>query len=169
MSNGRSELLVFLAATFATTIGLLVVQQGYASFIDMRYHAQLSEQPSNAARLVLRQEEADKLESGGKISIERAIAALGEKGRNGFGSIAAQQSDDLAPISGWIQAKGFKPAVAHPIRTPRAPAAEPVAVPAVVEPVPAPALEPAPVAPKKPARRAAAPAPAAPTAAPAAQ
>ena len=166
LSQGRSELFVFIGVAFATAFGLLVLQKGYESYIDASYHAKLAQLPANEAILALRQTESDKLQSGGKISIDRAKAALAEKGRNGFGVIAPVQSEDLSAVSGWIKAHDFKAAVAHPIRTPRAPVVEPAPV---AEPVVAPEPEtPAPAA-KKPARKAAAPSAAPAGAAPAAQ
>jgi hypothetical protein len=136
MSNARTDLLIFITVAFMTAIGLFVVQQVCASYIDMSYHADLNQRPGNDAKVARQKADAEKL-AAGKLSIDRAKAVLAEKGRNGIGSIAPVRSDDLSPISGWIRARDFKPAVAHPIRTPRAPIAEPPPVMAApVEPAP---------------------------------
>jgi hypothetical protein len=120
MSSARTELLVFITVAFMTAIGLFVVQQMYASYIDMSYHAAHHQREASTATQLRRKADADKLAGGSKISIERAKTVLAEKGRQGFGSIAPVRSEDLSAVSGWIRARDFKPAVAHPIRAPRA-------------------------------------------------
>src|SRR6476469_4210025 len=111
-TSGRSELFTYMAAAFSTTIGIFVVQQLYASYIDQRYHAELKQNGAVESVVAMKQGWADKLEAG-KMPIEQAKAVLAQKGRTGFGAVAPVQSDDLSPISGWIRYHGFKPAIAH--------------------------------------------------------
>lgn len=148
-TTGRTELFTYMAAALSTAIGIFVVQQLYASYIDQSYHAELKQKGAVESVIAMKKGWADKLDAG-KIPIEQAKALLATKGRTGFGSVAPVQSDDLSPVSGWIRMHDFKPAIAHPIRAPRAPEAVVPAAP-VVEVAP----EPAPVAPasKKAAAR----------------
>jgi hypothetical protein len=119
MSNdGRTDLFVFLGASIATLIGLFVLHAWYASFIDVSYHAKFNEAGPYESVVAARQQEKAQLASG-KIPIDKAISQLAERGRGGFGSITPTTSADLSAISGWIYSPGFKPVVAHPIRTPR--------------------------------------------------
>lgn len=134
MSNAKTELFIFMAAAFATLIGLLVLQKAYGSFIDVSYHRQLQEGGPSQALEEARQAEQAQLQKG-KIPVEQAIGLLA-KGRSNIGSIAPQPSEDLSAISGWIHHPDFKPVVAHPIRVARAPMA---AAPKATEP---PAAEP---------------------------
>jgi hypothetical protein len=147
MSNGRSELFIFLGVAFATAIGLFVANRLYATYIDRKYHAELAERAPHEAVLAAREEE-QKLFAQGKMPLEQAMQRLSERGRAGFVPIAPAASEDLSPISGWIHRPGFKPVAAHPIRTPRAPAVV-APPPEAAEPAPA---EPAPAA-KQPKRR----------------
>jgi hypothetical protein len=95
--------------------------------------------------LAARQEDQAGLQKG-KIPLDQAISRLAQRGRGSVNSIAPAPSADLSAISGWIHFPGFKPVVAHPIRTPRAPVAE------VAQPAAADAAAPTPVqAPAKPA------------------
>lgn len=123
MSNAKSELFVYLGAAFATLIGLGVLQAWYGSIIDLRYHADLAAAGPSEAMLTARQEDQAGLQKG-KIPLDQAISRLSQRGRGSFNSIAPQASTDLSAISGWIYHPSFKPAVAHPIRTPRAPVAQ---------------------------------------------
>ena len=123
MSNAKSELFVYLGAAFATLIGLAVLQKWYGTYIDVRYHAAMAEAGPAEAMLSARQEDQAGLQKG-KIPLDQAIGRLAQRGRGSFNAIAPSPSADLSAISGWIHHPGFKPVVAHPIRTPRAPVAE---------------------------------------------
>src|SRR5215510_10651660 len=151
-NDARSDLFLFLAAAFATAIGLFVLNKWYASYFDVQHHARLAEGGPHES-VVAAREEDQKLLAGGKIPIDQAMQRLAQRGRPNFGSIAPAPSEDLSALSGWIRHPGYKPVTAHPIRTPRAP--QPVATP---NPTPTPAVEqatpaPAPAAPA-PKRRA---------------
>jgi len=122
MSNGKTELFVFLGAAFAALIGLVVLNRLYASYIDVRYHARLAEAGPAEGMLAARQDDQAKLQQG-KIPLDQAIARIAQRGRDSFNSIAPAPSQYLSAISGWIHRPGFKPVVAHPIRIARAPAA----------------------------------------------
>jgi predicted metal-dependent phosphoesterase TrpH len=154
MSNAKSELFVYLGAAFATLIGLAVLQKWYGTYIDLRYHAELAAAGPAEGMLAARQDDQAALQKG-KIPLDQAISRLAQRGRGSINSIAPAPSADLSAISGWIHQPGFKPAVAHPIRTPRAPVAE-VAQPAAAAAA-APSTAQAPATPAAPA------APAAPT------
>jgi hypothetical protein len=152
MSNdGRNELFLYLGAAFATLIGLFVLQAWYGTYIDVHYHSQLALN-GPAEGMVTARESDQKQLAAGKVPIERAMQELAQRGRTGFGSVSPAASDDLSALAGWIRSPSFKPVVAHPILTPRAP--EVAAAPAVT-PTPEPVAAPAPAAPAKHARRAA--------------
>lgn len=132
MSTGRSELLIYIAVSLVTTIGLFVVHRWYATFLDVRYHDQLAEAQPSEARLAAEDEDQKRLESG-KIPLAQAMERLSKRGRTAASSIAPAPSEDLSAVSGWIHRPGFKPATAHPVLTapvaakpvePAAPAAE---------------------------------------------
>lgn len=131
MSNAKSELFVYMGAAFATLIGLFVLQKWYGTYIDHRFHDKLAENGPAEGMLAARQEDQAALQKG-KIPLDQAISRLAQRGRGSFNSIAPQPSSDLSAISGWIHHPAFKPVVAHPIRTPRAPVAE-TAQPAAAE------------------------------------
>ena len=128
MSNAKSELFVYLGAAFATLIGLAVLQTWYATYIDRRFHAEIDAAGPSEGHLTARQADQAALQKA-KIPLEKAISQLAQRGRGSFNSIAPAPSTDLSAVSGWIHLPGFRPVVAHPIRTPRAPVA-PVAQPA---------------------------------------
>jgi predicted metal-dependent phosphoesterase TrpH len=142
--NAKSELFVYLGAAFATLIGLAVLQKWYGTYIDVRYHAAMAEAGPAEGMLAARQEDQAGLQKG-KIPLDQAISRLAQRGRGSFNAIAPAPSADLSAISGWIHHPGFKPVVAHPIRTPRAPIAA-VAQPAAADTA-APTTTPAPAAP----------------------
>ena len=139
MSNAKNELFLYMAAAFATLVGLFVLHRGYAAIVDVSYHKRLAEAGQHEALTAARQADEAALQKG-KIPLDQAVARLG-KGRPNIGAIAPQQSQDLSAISGWIHHPKFKPVVAHPIRLPRPPAAQP---PKATEP---PAASVAPAAP----------------------
>jgi hypothetical protein len=147
MSTGRSELLIYIAVSLVTTIGLFVAHRWYATFLDVRYHDKLAETQPSEARLAAEEEDQKRLGSG-KIPLAQAMDRLGKRGRAAASSIAPAPSDDLSALSGWIHRPGFKPATAHPVRTAPVtkPATEPAAPAAEPAPVPAPAAEPPPAA-----------------------
>jgi hypothetical protein len=154
MSTARSELFTYMAAAFATVLGLFTLQQVYGACIDVAYHAELAQRGPNEKLLALRKGETDTL-GASKLSIDRAKSLLAEKGREGFGSVAPTQSDDLSAVSGWVRLHSFKPAINHPIRTARVvPVVVPAPAPADIAPVPVAApvrARPAPRAASKPA------------------
>jgi hypothetical protein len=99
--------------------------------------------------MVAARDSDEKLLAAGKVPIAQAMQVLAQRGRAGFGSVSPNASEDLSALSGWIRSPSFKPVVAHPIRTARAPVVVAPAAPAIAEP--APVVTPAP----KPAHRAA--------------
>jgi translation initiation factor IF-2 len=123
MSNAKNELFLYMAAALATLVGLFVLHRAYAAVVDVSYHKRLAEAGQSEAVTAARQADEAALQKG-KIPLDQAIARIG-KGRANVGSVAPQPSQDLSAISGWIYHPKFKPAVAHPIRLPRAPAAQP--------------------------------------------
>lgn len=126
MSNAKNELFLYMAAALATLVGLFVLHRGYAAVVDVSYHKRLAEAGQSEALTAARQADEAALQKG-KIPLDQAIARIG-KGRANVGSVAPKQSEDLSAISGWIHHPKFKPVVAHPIRLPRAPAAQPKAI-----------------------------------------
>lgn len=122
MSNGKTELFVFLGVAFATLIGLGVLQKWYGSYLDNRYHAHLAENGPAEGMVAARADDQAKLQKG-KVPLDQAISELAQRGRAGFNSISPNPSQDLSALSGWIHRPGFKPVTAHPIRAPRPPAA----------------------------------------------
>ena len=167
MSNAKNDLFLYMAAALATLVGLFVLHRAYAAIVDVSYHKRLAQAGQSEALTAARQADEAALQKG-KIPLDQAVARLG-KGRTTIGSVAPQQSQDLSAISGWIHHPKFKPAVAHPIRLPRPPAAQP---PKATEP-PAASIAPAVAAPQQPdpavtpKANKPAPAPAAPQPAPA--
>ncbi|MEY4578152.1 MAG: hypothetical protein RL701_2855 [Pseudomonadota bacterium] len=147
MSNGKSELFVFLGASFATLFGLVALQQWYGSYIDIRHHQRLQEGGPSEALLTSRRDDELQAQKR-KLPLDQAISRLAQRGRGSFSSIAPAPSQDLSAIAGWIHHPGFKPVTAHPIRTPRATAV--VAAP-VTEASAAPVEQAAPAAPVVPA------------------
>jgi hypothetical protein len=123
MSNAKNELFLYMAAALATLVGLFVLHRAYAAIVDVSYHKRLAQGGQAEALTAARQADEAALQKG-KVPLDQAIARLG-KGRASIGSVAPQPSQDLSPISGWIHHPKFKPVVAHPIRLPRAPAAQP--------------------------------------------
>jgi hypothetical protein len=119
MSNAKTELFTYLAAAFATLIGLFVVHRAYAAVIDVSYHKRLAEAGPYESVTTARKADEEALRKG-KLPVDEAISKLAHN-RATIGSIAPQPSQDLSAISGWIYLPGFKPAVAHPIRVARAP------------------------------------------------
>src|SRR4051812_11356329 len=119
VSQRRQELFVYMGAAFATAGALFAAQILYGSFIDQQYHATLKEAGPYQAVLDKREGGNKTLESG-KIPLEAAKQLIVQKGRAGISSIIPTRSEDLSPLSGWIQHPAFKPVVAHPIRVPRA-------------------------------------------------
>jgi hypothetical protein len=116
MSNGNSDLLVFLGAAFAALVGLTAVHTWYGSYIDVQYAAKLQEGGvSEALTAALAKAEANAQPR--KLPIDKAISVLEQRGRKGVSSIAPTPSQDLSAVAGWIQAPGFKPVTAHPVRT----------------------------------------------------
>jgi hypothetical protein len=122
MSNGKTDLFVFLGAAFATLFGLVVLNRLYGSYIAVRYHARLAENGPAEGMVAARQDDQAKLQQG-KIPLDQAISRIAQRGRGSFNSIAPADSQDLSALSGWIHMPGFKPVVAHQVRIARAPAA----------------------------------------------
>jgi hypothetical protein len=121
--DGRSEFFVYMGAALATITGLFVAQIWYASYVDVSVvHAQNSDAPMDGKLEAVRSAESSKL-SGGAVSIEQAMRAVAEKGRAASPKLAAQPSEDLSAMSGWIHRPGF--AAYEPRQAPPAvPAAE---------------------------------------------
>jgi hypothetical protein len=119
MSNAKTELFTYLAAAFATLLGLFLVHRAYAAVIDVSYHKRLAQAGPYESVVTARKADEEALQKG-KLPVAQAIAKLAHN-RATIGSIAPQPSQDLSAISGWIHAPGFKPVVAHPIRVARAP------------------------------------------------
>ena len=139
MSNAKNELFLYLAAAFATLVGLFVLHRAYSAILDLSYHSRIQQAGPSESLTAARQADEAALQKG-KLPVDQAIARLA-RSRPTIGSIAPQPSQDLSPISGWIHHPKFKPAVAHPIRIPRPPAATPPKAtepPASVEPAQAP-------------------------------
>ena len=144
-SSARTDLLIYIAVALTTTIGLFVVHAWYATYLDQRYHAELATRGASEALLAAREEEQTAL-SGAKLPIAQAMSTIARQGRPA--SVTPAASADLSPVSGWIHARGFKPATAHPVRVPAPPK------PAAVEPQPeAPAAAPEAPKPAKPGPR----------------
>jgi hypothetical protein len=122
MSNGKTELFVFLGAAFATLIGLAVLHKWYGSYLDNRYHERLAEHGPAEGMVAARAEDQAKLQKG-KIPLEQAMSDLAHRGRTSFNTISPSPSQDLSALSGWIHRPGFKPVTAHPIRAPHVAAA----------------------------------------------
>jgi hypothetical protein len=139
MSSARTDLLIIIGVALTTTMGLFVLHKWYGTFLDVQYHARLSEAPPTEALLSAREEEQKALQAG-KIPLSQAMDAA-RAGR--APSITPAQSEDLSAVSGWIHQRGFKPATAFPVRVPVAP--KPVAEPPA-EPPPAEVAPPAPPA-----------------------
>jgi hypothetical protein len=152
MADARTELFIFMGAAFATLIGLFVMHGWYASYIDVRYQDSLANS-GPAEGMVAARDSDEKQLAAGKVPIAQAMQALAQRGRAGFGSVSPNASEDLSALSGWIRSPSFKPVVAHPIRTARAPVVVAPAAPAIAEP--APTVTPAPKVVAKPAHRAA--------------
>jgi hypothetical protein len=152
MADARTELFTFMGAAFATLIGLFVLHGWYASYIDVRYQDNLANRGPAEGMVAARDADQKQL-AAGKLPIAQAMQALAQRGRTGFGSVSPNASDDLSAISGWIHSPHFKPVVAHPIRTARAPLVVAPAAPAIVEP--AAPVTPAPKVVAKPAQHAA--------------
>ena len=66
----------------------------------------------DAKLLAVRNEEHAKL-AAGRMPIDKAMAALAQRGRNAFPQLAAKPSDDLSAMSGWVHKPGFKPYVSR--------------------------------------------------------
>lgn len=128
MPSARSDLFIYIGVALATTVGLFVLHRWYASYLDVRYHQRL-EEGGYAESLLAAREEEQKALSSGKIPLEQAMDALA-RGAGRAASIAPAPSQDVSAVSGWIHARGFKPATAHPVRAPRA------AKPTAAEPAP---------------------------------
>jgi hypothetical protein len=118
MSNGKSDLFVYLGGAFATLIGLSALQAVYGAYVDISYHKQLSEAGPSEALLAARQEDAAQAQKR-KLPLDQAISQLGQRGRTSFSAITPKPSTDLSAISGWIHHPGFKPVTAHPVRSAR--------------------------------------------------
>jgi hypothetical protein len=144
MSNAKNELFLYMAAALATLLGLFVLHRAYAAIVDVRYHKRLQEAGPSEQAIAARQADEAALQNG-KLPLDQAFARVG-RGRATIGSIAPQPSQDLSPVSGWIHHPKFKPVVAHPIRLPRPPAAQP---PKATEP-PAASVAPIVTEPQKP-------------------
>jgi hypothetical protein len=121
----RRELFVGLRLALATTAGLFALQLWYSSYLDVAVvHGDLSQVPMGAKLQAVRNDERAKL-AAGPMPIDKAMAALAQRGRNAFPQLAAKPSGDLSAMSGWVHKPGFKPYIP---RAAAAPAAEATAL-----------------------------------------
>jgi len=119
MSNGKSDLFVFLGAAFAVLFGLFALQKWYGSYIDIRFSQELQEGgPSEAVLNARRADEEQAAKR--KLPLDQAITRLAQRGRDSFSAITPTPSQDLSAVAGWIHRPGFKPVTAHPVRAPHA-------------------------------------------------
>jgi len=118
MSNGKSDLFVFLGAAFATLFGLFTLQKWYGSYIDIRFNQELQQGGPSEALLSARRADEEQAAKR-KLPIDQAITHLAQRGRDSFSAITPAPSQDLSAVAGWIHRPGFKPVMAHPVRTPR--------------------------------------------------
>jgi uncharacterized protein with PIN domain len=78
--DGRSEFFVFMGAAIGTTIALFLVQQVYASYIDVSVvHAVMQDAPRDAKIVAKRAAEKQRLASS-KVTIDQAMEALAQRG-----------------------------------------------------------------------------------------
>jgi hypothetical protein len=107
----RKELFVCLGSALFTAAGLFTLQLWYASYLDVAVvHGDRSGVDLDAKLEALRNEEHGKLNAG-RMPIHQAMQALAQRGRSAFPELAAQPSNDLSAMSGWIKKPGFKPYV----------------------------------------------------------
>ena len=145
--DARNELLAYLGAALVTIVGLFGLQSWYASYIDVAVvHALPADTPLNEKVVAIRAAEQQKL-SGGRKPIDEAKRALAGGARTNFAAITPKPSDDLTPMSGWINRPGFK---AYEPRQPQVQAA-PAAAAAEGEAADQGAAAPAEAAPAQPA------------------
>ena len=141
MSTARSDLLIYVGVALSTTLGLFVLHAWYGTYLDQRYHDQLAQRGPSEALLAAREEEQAALKAG-KLPLSQAMSAMARPGSRPS-AVTPAPSEDLSAVSGWIHARGFKPATAHPVRIAKAP--KPVeAAPAQPLPMEAAPAEPAP-------------------------
>ena len=114
MSNGKSDLFVFLGAAFATLFGLFTLQKWYGSYIDIRFNQELQQGgPSEALVSARRADEEQAAKR--KLPIDQAITRLAQRGRDSFSAITPAPSQDLSAVAGWIHRPGFKPVMARSV------------------------------------------------------
>ncbi len=111
--SGKTELFIFLTAALATIGGLVTAQEFFLSYQDILANRAIDEAPANADLAVIRQAEADALQTA-RMPIADAKRALAERGRAAFPEIAATPSEDYSALSGWVHQRNFKPFVAPP-------------------------------------------------------
>jgi hypothetical protein len=119
MTDAQRDLFGFVGAALGVIVGLFVLQELYASWIDVRAHAQLAAAGVSPELAAVRAAEAKKL-AAGKLPIERAMQAVA--GRARASTVAPAPSDDLSAMSGWIHRPGFQPYVPRSERVVAAPA-----------------------------------------------
>jgi hypothetical protein len=119
----RRELFVGLGTALATTAGLFTLQIWYSSYLDVAVvHGDQSDVRMSAKLEAVRNEEHAKLTSG-PLPIDKAMAALAQRGKSEFPKLAVKPSDDLSAMSGWIHKPGFKVYVPRPVAAAAAEAA----------------------------------------------
>lgn len=107
--NRRTELLVYMGATFATIAGLFTLQAWYATYIDVSVvHGAHGDVGLNSGVVAAREAEKAKLSSG-RMPIDAAKKALATRGREAAATLAPKASDDLSAMSGWVYRPGFAP------------------------------------------------------------
>lgn len=116
--NLRKNLFLGLRTALMTAVGLFGLQLWYSSYLDVAViHGDRSAVGMDAKLEAVRQEEQAKLASG-PMPIQQAMAALAQRGRNGFPQLAAKPSSDLSAMSGWIHRPGFQVYVPRPAAAP---------------------------------------------------
>lgn len=121
--DARSEFFVYMGAALTTVAVLFVAQFWYASYVDVAVvHAQNADAPADAKLEAVRSAESSKL-AGGAVPIAEAMRAVAERGRAASPKLAAQPSDDLSAMSGWIHRPGFAGYEPRTAPAPAAPAA----------------------------------------------
>jgi hypothetical protein len=107
--DARTELFGYLGAAIVTIAVLFTVQHWYASYLDVAVvHAENLDAPMNPKLAAVRAQEQHKLSSSA-LTIDAAMHALAQRGRQAFPRIAPKPSDDLSAMSGWINRPGFAP------------------------------------------------------------
>jgi hypothetical protein len=121
----RKQLFVGLRIALVTSAGLFTLQIWYSSYLDVAViHGDASHVPMDAKVEAVRNEERAKL-AAGSMPIDKAMAAIAQRGRNAFPQLVTKPSGDLSAMSGWVHKPGFKPYVPRRAAAPPAEAGAP--------------------------------------------